>query len=78
MYKTGAKPLRLRFEKINRSIKIHDKIRYFVLFDYSYCDEICDKIKHLISEKVVLQVALIITFQESELILIIRYLLKKY
>ena len=45
------KPLRIRFDKINRFIKIHDKIRYLVLFDYSYCDKICDKIKYLISEK---------------------------
>ena len=41
----------IRFDKIDRFIKIHDKIRYFVLFDYSYCDKICDKIKYLISEK---------------------------
>ena len=52
-YKTsaGAKPLRLRFDKNRWYIKIHDKIRYFVLFDYSYCDEVCDKIKYIISEK---------------------------
>ena len=52
-YKTssGAKPLRNRFDKIDRFIKIHGKIRYFVLFNYSYCDEICDKIKYLISKK---------------------------
>ena len=48
---TGAKPLRITFDKIDGFIKIHDKIRYLVLFDYSYCDKICDKIKYLISEK---------------------------
>ena len=48
---TGAKPLRIRFDKIDGFIQIHDKVRYLVLFDYSYCDEICDKIKYLISEK---------------------------
>ena len=32
-------------------LKIHDKIRYLVLFDYSYCVKICDKTKYLISEK---------------------------
>ena len=26
-------------------------MRYLVLFDYNYCDQICDKIKYLISEK---------------------------
>ena len=48
---TGAKPLRVRFDKIDGLIKIHDKIRYSVLFDYSYCDKICDKIKYLMSYK---------------------------
>ena len=43
--------MRVRFDKIDRFIKIHDKIRYLVLFDYSYCDKVCDKIKYLISEK---------------------------
>ena len=37
---TGAKPLRVKFDKIGRFIKIHDKIRYLVLFDYSGCDKI--------------------------------------
>ena len=32
-------------------MKIHNKIRYLVLFDYNYCDKICDKIKYLIREK---------------------------
>ena len=32
-------------------LKIHDKIRYLVLFDYSYCVKICDKTKYLMSEK---------------------------
>ena len=52
-YKTrmGAKSLCIRFNKINGFIKIHNKIRYLVLFDYSYCDKICDKIKYFISEK---------------------------
>ena len=47
---TSAKPLRTRFDKIDGFIKIHDKIRYLVLFDYSYCDRICDNIKYVISE----------------------------
>ena len=32
-------------------MKIHNKIRYLVLLDYNSCDEICDKIKYLVSEK---------------------------
>ena len=47
----GAKPLRIRFNKIDGFIRIYDKIRCLVLFDYSYCDKICDNIKYLISEK---------------------------
>ena len=76
-YKTsiGAKPLHIRFDKIDGFIQIHDKVRYLVLFDYSYCDEICDKIKYLISEKSGIQIVLIIILQESELI---HTLLKKY
>ena len=51
----------MRFDKIDKFIKIHYKIRYLVLFDYSYCDKICDKIKYLISEKgSFLQIVLII------------------
>ena len=48
---TGARLLCIRLDKIDVFIKIHDKIRYLVLFDYSYCDKVCDKIKYLISEK---------------------------
>ena len=37
---TGAKPLRIRFDKINGFIKIHYKIRYLVFFDYGWFDKI--------------------------------------
>ena len=47
---TGAKPLRISFNKIDGFIKIHNNIRYLVLFDYGYCDKICDRIKYLIRE----------------------------
>ena len=40
-----------RFDKTDGFIEIHNKIRYLVLFDYSYCDKTCDKIKYLRSEK---------------------------
>ena len=74
---TGAKPLCIRFSKIDGFIKIHDKIRYLVLFDCGWFDKLCDRIKYLIIEKVVLQIVLII-LEESKLIHIILYLLKKY
>ena len=50
-YKTSTvvKPLRIRFDKIDGFIKIHDAVGYLVLFDCSWCDEICDRIKCLIS-----------------------------
>ena len=46
-----AKPFCIRFDETDEFMKIHNKIRYLVLFDYSYCDKICDKIKYLISKK---------------------------
>ena len=53
LYKTltGAKPLRIRFNKTDRFFKIHDKIRYLVPLDYSYYDKIFDTIKYHISER---------------------------
>ena len=47
----GPKPLYIRFDKIDGFINIHYRIRYLVLFDYSYCDKIYDWIKCFISEK---------------------------
>ena len=44
-------PLPINFNKIDRFIKTHDKIRYLVLTGYSYFDKTCDKIRNLISEK---------------------------
>ena len=59
-------------------IKIHIGIRCLVLFDNGWFDKICDMVKYLICEKMVWQIVLIITFQESGLTEIILYLLKKY
>ena len=63
---------------INGFVKVYDKIKNLVLFDNSYYDDICNKIKYFISEKVVLQIVLIIILQDSELIHMILYLLQKY
>ena len=49
---TGGKPLRFRFDKIDRFIRNHgDEIRHLVLFDCGLFDKICDRINYLISEK---------------------------
>ena len=75
----GPKPLRIRFDKIDGFIRIRGgEVRYLVPFDHELFDKICDKIKYLISEKVALQIVLIIILERSELIHIILYLLKKY
>ena len=39
------------FDKIFGFIKLHDKIRYLVLFDCSYSDKTCDKINDFIDLK---------------------------
>ena len=48
---TGAKPLRIRYNKIDGFIKICNGIRYLVLFDCGWFDIICDRNKYLTSEK---------------------------
>ena len=52
-YKTsmGAKPLHIMFYKIHGFIKIHNKMRCLVLFNYERFDEICDNIKYLMLKK---------------------------
>ena len=72
-YKTfmGSIPLRIKFDKIDGFIKNYNGIRYLILLDYGWCGKICDRIKYLINEKVVLQIVLIIILEESELIRII-------
>ena len=42
--------MHIRYNKIDGFIKIHNKIRYLVLFDGS-CDKICDRINSLINKK---------------------------
>ena len=52
-YKTfmDAKPLRIRFDKIDGLIKIYIGTRYLVFFDPEKYDAIYDRIRCLISEK---------------------------
>ena len=84
----GSKPLRFCFDKIDGFNKIYDGIKYLKLFNWN--DEICDRIKYLISRKISDRIKYLIsrksgiadsinhTLQESELIHFILYLLKKY
>ena len=74
----GSVLLRIKFDEIHGFIKIYDAIRYLVLFGGGFYDEIFDRIKYLICKKYVLQLVLAIILQESKLIHIILYLLKKY
>ena len=48
---TDAKPLRIRYDKIDGFIKNHNGIRYLVLFDSGWFDKTCDRIEYPISEK---------------------------
>ena len=51
----GPRPLRIRFDKIGGFIIALDgKNKHFILFDYGLFNEIGDKIKYLISKKIVL------------------------
>ena len=47
----GAKLLRIRFDKVDRFIRVHDGIRYLVSFGPEKYDAICYKIRYLISQK---------------------------
>ena len=46
----GAKSLRIKFDKINRFIKIYDGIRCLVLYDYERYNSIYHRIRYLISK----------------------------
>ena len=86
----GSKALRFCFDKIDGFIKIYDGIKYLELFSQSWNNEICGRIKYLISRKISDRIKYLIsrkcgiadsinhTLQESELIHFILYLLKKY
>ena len=47
----GANPMRVRFDEIDRFVKIYDGIRYSVLFGPGWYDAIYKRIRYLISEK---------------------------
>ena len=47
----GAKPLRIRFDKVDGFIRVYDGIRYLVLFDPEKYDVTCSKIRYPIGIK---------------------------
>ena len=47
----GSIPLRIRFDEIVGFIRIYDGIRYIILFSNSWHNEVCDRIRYLISKK---------------------------
>ena len=42
--------MRFIFDKIDGFINVHNRIKYLLLFNYGWCDKICNNIKDLISE----------------------------
>ena len=56
----GAKPLRIRIDKVDGFIRIYDVTRYLVLFGLEKYDAIYNRIRYLISQKVVLPVLFLI------------------
>ena len=70
--------MHVRYDEIDGFIKIHNGIRYLVLFDFGWLDKICSSIKYLLLLQIVLQIVLIITLQKSKLIYIILCPLQKY
>ena len=74
----GLIPWCIRFNKIDECIiSLDRKIKHLVLFDYGLLDKICDKIKILLSKKVVLQTVLFIILERCRFIHIILCLLEK-
>ena len=47
----GAKPLSIRFDKVNEFIRVYDGTRYLVLFGSEKYDAIYNRIRYLISQK---------------------------
>ena len=62
----GARPLRIRFYKIDGFIKNYDGTKYLILFGLERYDAIYDWIKYIISEQMVLNILLVITLQKTK------------
>ena len=75
-YKTlfGSKPLCIRFDEVERFVRVYDGIRYLVLFDSEQYNAIYNRIRYLLSQKVVLYMFFLIIMRKYKLILMIPYL----
>ena len=75
-YKTlfGSKPLRIKFDEVDRFIRVYDGIRYVVLFGPEKYDAIYNRIRYLISQKIGITLVFFIIMQKSKLIHLIIYL----
>ena len=69
----GAKPVRIRFNKVNEFVRFYDGSRYLVLFGDEKYDFIYNRIKLFIRVKVG-PISYLIFYQKLKLILIIIYL----
>ena len=74
-YKTliDAKPLRIRFFKIDGITRIYDGTRYLTLFGSKEYEAIYNRITDLISQKVASHIFFLTILQKPKLILIILY-----
>ena len=50
----GSKPLSIRCDDVNGSIKVYDGIRHLVLFSSERYDAIYNRIRYLLNQKIVL------------------------
>ena len=75
-YKTliGSKPLRIRFDKTDRVIKVYDGARYLVLFGAEKYDSIWNRMRYLIGLKCGFSYVFLVIMQKSKLVHIILYL----
>ena len=61
-----AKPLGIRFNKIDEFVRVYDETWYFVLFGSETYDSIYNRIRYLINVKVVLHIFFLIIMQKSK------------
>ena len=75
-YKTliGSKPLRIRFDKIDRILRIYDGTKYLTLFGTKKYYAIYDRIRYLINLESGITYIFPTILQKSRLILLIFYL----
>ena len=70
----GAKPLRIRFDKVDEFIRVYDRTRYLALFGPEEYDAIYNRIRYLISQKSGINMFFLTIKKKSKLIYMILYL----